>query len=336
MSTAAPVLATVMWGANNIYSVRTPTGTVYEHIRIKGKILAGTDQEESNPLAPGDVVELDTGADAGTTAATTAGTTAGTTAPRILRRRDRKNVIQRWNRKRRRRQVIAANVDNLILVAAVAAPVYRTGFVDRVLAMAEIEGIPAALVLNKADLSATEETEEHLVILRNLGYRVFRTIAEAGCLPAGGDDGIDALRKATTGSVSALVGRSGSGKTALINRLVPGADLATGAISWKHQRGRHTTTLARQVYAEDSRCGGAIYIDTPGVREFDMVGYDVREIAAGYREFVPRLRDCALSGCTHLHEPGCAVREAVACGDISAIRYESYRRLAVNIAGEWR
>jgi ribosome biogenesis GTPase / thiamine phosphate phosphatase len=313
-------VATVVWGANSIYSLRACDGTVYDHIRIKGKILAGTDQEENNPLAPGDMIELDT----------------STATPRILQRLERKNVIQRWNRKRRRRQVIAANVDTLLLVAAVAAPVYRTGFIDRVLAMAEIEGIPAALVLNKTDLSPTEEMEEHLRILRDLGYQVFRTIAQADCVPPGGADGIEALRAATAGSVTALVGRSGSGKSALINRLVPEADLVTGMISRKHQRGRHTTTLARQVISVDPRSGGAIYIDTPGVREFDMVGYEITEIAGGYREFVPRLRDCPMTGCTHLHEPGCAVRAAVAIGDISALRYDSYRRLAFNIAGDTR
>lgn len=304
--------ATVLWGANNIYTLRTPAGEILPHRRIKGKVLPGTEEEEYNPLAPGDVVTIGGGEDT-----------------RILSRRPRRNLVRRWNRKRRALQAIAANVDTILVVSSAADPPYRAGFVDRVLAMAELEGIPAALVLNKVDYPVPPEVEEHLAVLRDLGYPQYRTVArnEAKSSPRVPEE----LRHHTSGTVTVLVGRSGVGKSSLINLLVPEADLTTGATSFRYSRGRHTTTLARQVIACDPRLDGAMYIDTPGVREFDLEGYSCTEIAAGFREFRPLLPDCRLPGCTHLHEPGCAVREGLARGRVTQARYQSYRVLAESI-----
>lgn len=312
---------TVLWGANNIFSVRAPSGEVYEHIRIKGKVLPGTEGEESNPLAPGDLVMLEE---------------YPSSPPRILQRIDRRNIVHRWNRKRRRRQAIAANVDILFVVTSPTEPPYRSGFVDRVLVMAELEGIPAAVVLNKADLEITATVERHLAILCGMGYAVYRTVAHTDNDVIRPNPDIERLRDDTAGRVTVLVGRSGVGKSSLINHLVPAADLATAAISRKYRRGRHTTTLARQVVATDIAAAGTIYIDTPGVREFDLVGYSCPQIAAGYRDFLPFLPDCRMPGCTHLHEPDCAVRNAVDTGSITRERYESYATLARTIEEELR
>ncbi|TVR68093.1 MAG: ribosome small subunit-dependent GTPase A [Spirochaetaceae bacterium] len=309
--------ATVLWGANNIYSLRTSSGEILEHLRIKGKVLPGTEEGEYNPLAPGDEVTLvGSGSDR-----------------RILERRPRRNLVRRWNRKRRALQAIAANVDTILVVSSATDPPYRPGFVDRVLVMAELEGIPAAIVLNKADYSVPPEVERHLTILEELGYPLYRTIA--------GGDGESLpeipleLRRYTAGTVTVLVGRSGVGKSSLINHLVPEADLTTGATSRKYSRGRHTTTLARQVVASDPKLDGAIYIDTPGVREFDLVGYSCTEMAAGFREFLPLIPHCRMPGCTHLHEPDCAVRNGVASGSVAPERYLSYRILAESLLKEF-
>lgn len=314
------VVATVLWGANNIYSVRTLAGVVHEHIRIKGKILTDTEEQEYNPLAPGDQVEL----------------TGDGSAVQIRRRLERRNMVRRWNRKRRRLQAIAANVDTLFVVSAATDPPYRAGFVDRVLVMAQLEGIPAAIILNKVDYAVPDAVERHLTILSDLRYPVFRTIADTAVNGHRAERSLAQLRQFTRGTVSVLVGRSGVGKSSLINGLVPEADLVTGEVSRKYNRGRHTTTLARQVIATDVALGGAIYIDTPGVREFDLVGYSGTEVAAGYREFLPYLPDCRMPGCTHLHEPDCAVLEALEAGHITPDRYESYAILARSVAEENR
>ncbi len=313
MNSKRSPIATVLWGANNIYSVRTADGTIHEHLRIKGKILPDTDEGEYNPLAPGDRVAL---------------VQEEENNYRILRRLERSNVVRRWNRKRRALQAIAANVDGILVVTSTEHPPYRSGFVDRVLVMAELEEIPAAVVLNKIDRSITAETERHLAILEELGYPVYRTAAtDRAGIP-------ESLRSSTVGKVSVLVGRSGVGKSSLVNHLVPEANQATGEISRKYSRGRHTTTLARQVIAREGSARGAIFIDTPGVREFDLLGFEVTEIAAGYREFLPFIPDCRMSGCTHLHEPGCAVLAARDRGVITPERYRSYEGLARSIQEE--
>lgn len=310
--------AVIMWGANNIYSLRTPGGEIRENVRIKGKILPGTDPSEANPLAPGDLVTL----------------VEEEGGVRILERQERRNVVHRWNRKRRKMQAIAANVDTVFVVAAPEDPPYRPNFVDRVLVMAELAGIPAAVILNKVDKETPPEVAHHLAILKGLGYPLYRTIAGDAARRLQREEDLPSLRRDTAGTVSVLVGRSGVGKSSLVNSLIPEAKLTTGDTSTKYQRGRHTTTLAKQVISLDPRAGGAMYIDTPGVREFDLLGYDCNEIAAGYREFLPFLPHCRMPGCTHLHEPDCSVLAALAEGAITRERYESYQRLALNILEE--
>ncbi len=301
---------TVLWGANNIYDIRAENGELYEHVRLKGKVLPGA-EDEHNPLAPGDGVALDL--ELGTA--------------RILSRIPRRNAVVRWNRKRQRLQAVAANVDRMYLVTSASSPTYRAHFVDRVLTMAELERIPIALIVNKSDLPNPTDAEEHQRILEEVGYAVFRTCAVDASERFGRDD-TARLRGDGEGLVSALFGQSGVGKSSLINRLVPGADLAVGEVSRRYNRGRHTTTLARQVIARRSPHGDTILIDTPGVREYDLFGYDLVEIAGGFREFRSFIPDCRMPGCTHLHEPGCAVRAAVESGAIHARRYDSYRRIS--------
>jgi ribosome biogenesis GTPase len=307
------VTGVVIWGANNIYSVRDDSGMILEHVRLKGKTLADTEGEH-NPLAPGDRVVVDESGD----------------APRIVERSERRNTVVRWNRTRRRLQAIAANIDLLAIVASHGTPEYRPAFVDRVLVMAELEGLPVVIVLNKSDLPMAHSAQEHVALLREIGYAVHDTSA---AVPE--DPGMKTLKDRTTGLCTTFFGQSGVGKSSLINRLVPGLDLTTGDVSHRYHRGRHTTTLARQVLVAGDK-GATVYIDTPGVREYDLFGYTIPEIGRGFREFRPYTGACRMPDCSHTHEPACAVLTAVEEGTIASRRYDSYRRIIQDLEGSRR
>lgn len=292
----------VAWGVNNIYTVRIDDGDTLDHVRIKGKVLDDADARH-NPIAPGDRVAIESGA-----------------APLISRRLPRRNELARWNRKTHRVQVIAANVDRVVVVASCGNPPYKHHFVDRVIAAAEAAGIEVVCVVNKADLDpGAAATARHRSILAQLGYAAVPTVAIRGT----DDPGVRRVSELVERGVTVLFGQSGVGKSSLINALVPEAGLRTAQVSRATRHGRHTTT--RAILVESVR--GAL-IDTPGVRELDLRHLTVDELAAGFREFRPLIPECRYPGCTHLHEPGCAVIERVAAGEISRDRYESYRRLA--------
>jgi len=296
--------ATILWGANNIFQVilDEPAGTEAQ-ARIKGKVLTGNDAEH-NPLAPGDRVSVQVHPD----------------GAHILERHDRRNRVYRWNGKRQKQQTLAANVDQVVVVSSVSRPAAKPRFIDRVLAMAELESIPAIVVVNKIDLGQTDTA--YISILRALAYPVFETsvVKRTGLVAL-----TEALRKKTT----VLIGQSGVGKSSLINAVFPSADQKTGTVSDRFDRGRHTTTTARRILVGD----GMILIDTPGVREFDLYSYETTEIAAGFREFRPLIPDCRMPSCSHTHEPGCAVTEALRAGKIEERRYDSYLRIIEEIDG---
>lgn len=293
----------ILWGANNIFSVQLEDGSIVEGVRIKGKQLDAAEGEH-NALAPGDRVRLDSAKGSALIAA----------------RQDRVNSVRRWNRSRHRPQAMAANVDEMWLVASAGTPQYRPDFMDRALAMAELESLEAVIVVNKADLALSAEGHEHLEILRQLGYPCILSSAVGAV-----DRGRAELRSRLEGRSVALVGQSGVGKSSLINTLVPAARQTTGDVSRRYRRGKHTTTLARQVLVDPR--GASTVIDTPGIREFDLFGYRPDVIAGGFREIARRSEGCRLSDCSHTHEPVCAVRRAVEEGVISTLRYRSYLRI---------
>lgn len=209
-----------------------------------------------------------------------------------------------------------ANVDQIVMFAAAVNPVTDPFLIDRVMAIAENAGCEAVICLNKCDLDAAERLYE---IYRTVGCRVIRTSAETGL-------GMDELRNAIRGRTSAFTGNSGVGKSSILNRLMPELRLQTGAVSEKLGRGKHTTRHV-ELYA----LGDETYVaDTPGFASFevDMVEpISCENLQFAFREFRPYIGQCRFSDCAHLHEPGCAILEALEQGKIAPERHQSYAKL---------
>jgi ribosome biogenesis GTPase / thiamine phosphate phosphatase len=213
----------------------------------------------------------------------------------------------------RRAKVIAANVDQLVAVFAVANPTPRLRMLDRFLVLAEANGLDAVVVANKVDLAGAAEVEGFQVY-ETVGYPVLKTSATTGA-------GVDALKDRLCGRISALAGPSGAGKSSLLNAVEPGLKLRTGPVSEAVGKGRHTTVSARLI---PLKCGGYV-ADTPGLREVGLWGIDPDDLDLCFPEFRRHLDHCRFGrSCSHTHEPDCAVREAVETGEISPARYESY------------
>jgi ribosome biogenesis GTPase len=210
-------------------------------------------------------------------------------------------------------KVIAANMDVLLIVAAVRQPPIRPGLLDRFLIIAERGELAPVLVVNKCDLGSPPAGV--MASMEDLGVEILLTSAERG-------DGLDALAQRLGGKRSVLAGASGVGKSTLVNALVPEADAATRAVRAKDSRGRHTTSQS-VVY---DLAGGGLLVDTPGVRELG-IHLDAAELPWYFPEFEEVARRCRFNDCTHTHEPACAVLEAVEQGAIPRPRYESYLRI---------
>jgi ribosome biogenesis GTPase len=194
--------------------------------------------------------------------------------------------------------------------------------------MATLEEITAAVIVNKADLSLDAPAQRHIAVLRNLGYEVYFTVADVPETATQIKTDLDTVASLIDGATVALFGQSGVGKSSLINRLIPGAEQSVGDVSVRYDRGRHTTTLAKQVIATTGAgTVPRVCIDTPGVREYSLAQYEITEVAAGFREFRSHIQSCRMPSCTHLHEPECAVLAAVDSGDITPERYDSYRQI---------
>ena len=232
------------------------------------------------------------------------------------------DVLPRRNALRRsdayREKTIAANLDQAAIVVS-GEPPFSEELLLRVLVAAELEGIACLLIATKADVpGAMAAVEPRLAVYERLGYPVLRVDAKSQP---------DATR-ATLGPVLAdrttlLLGQSGMGKSTLVNLLVPGADLATRTISEALQTGKHTTTFTRAFDLE----GGGLLVDSPGFQVFGLAHVSPSELEHGMREFVPRLGGCRYYNCSHRHEPGCAIRAAVASGDIDTRRHALYLQL---------
>ena len=291
------------------YTVKDESGTFID-CRIKGKLrMKGV--RTTNPVSVGDRVRYQIQDDE---------TTPSGKSGVIVDIEPRKNyLIRKSSNLSKESQIIAANVDQLFLIVTVNYPVTLTGFIDRYLVTAEAYRIPAGIVFNKidlydpADLAHLEELE---AIYTAIGYPCFRVSAKK-------NEGIDQLREHMKGKATLFSGHSGVGKSTLLNCLNPALQLKTNEISEHHQQGKHTTTFAEMHPLSDD----SYLIDTPGIRGFGLIDMEKSEISHYFPEIFRKLEQCRFFNCTHLHEPGCAVKEAVAQGTISASRYDSYRSL---------
>lgn len=213
--------------------------------------------------------------------------------------------------------IIAANVDMAYLVVTLAHPLTSTTFIDRFLATAEAYRIKTTLLINKIDLLTEPDDRELLdavtYLYRSIGYDVMHLSGLTG-------EGIDSLRGELTGKVSLFSGNSGVGKSTIINDLLPGLDLRTGAISDIHDTGMHTTTFSEMFPLP----GGGWVIDTPGIKGFGTIDFERNEIAHFFPEIFEVSHDCRYNNCTHTHEPGCAVLDALDRQEIAQSRYNSY------------
>ena len=214
----------------------------------------------------------------------------------------------------KRQRLLAANVDQVVVVASAADPAFAPGLVDRVLLAAEWSRLAALLVINKRDLLPSEP--EEAAVYRRLGYRVLFASAVSGA-------GIDDVRAALSGKTSVVTGHSGVGKTSLLNAVEPGLGLKVGEVNPVSGRGTHTTTAAVMFTLAS---GGAV-VDTPGIREFGLYNVPRRELTWLFRDLALVAPRCKFKDCLHLTEPGCAVAAAVASGEVAAWRYDSYLRL---------
>ena len=257
----------------------------------------------TNPVAVGDIVQVeDKGGD----------------APVVGAIEPRKNyIIRRASNLSKEFQIIAANLDQAVLVATLTNPETSTTFIDRFLATAEAYQVPAVLVFNKIDLLDTDEWHKRLdelkALYESIGYPVVTMSAATG-------EGADALRAQLAGKMSLLSGNSGVGKSSIINLLVPDAHVRVGDVSHTHHKGMHTTTFSELLDLPD---GGAI-IDTPGVKAFGTIDFERAEVAHYFPEIFKISDDCRFNNCTHTHEPGCAVLAAVEQGLIAPSRFTSY------------
>ena len=282
------------------YTVLTDDGQLIES-KVKGNFrLKGI--RSTNPVAVGDRVELVANAEG----------TAFITAIE-----DRRNyIIRRSQNLSKQSHIIAANVDQVFLVVTVDFPQTSTTFIDRFLASAEAYRVPVVLVFNKTDLLDADllrYQQMMMALYENIGYHCVAISAETG-------EGVEALRPLLQQKITLLSGNSGVGKSTLINRLVPDANLRTAEISDAHNTGQHTTTFSEMISLPD----GGWLIDTPGIKGFGTFDMEPEELTSYFPEIFRFSKDCRFSNCTHTHEPGCAVLQALEDHFIAQSRYQSY------------
>ena len=291
--------ATVVRATGSWYDVLHDGETV--RCRIRGRLrLKGV--RSTNPVVVGDEVacEADEGGDY--------------VIADILPRRN--YVIRRASNLSKESHIIAANVDQALLMASLRSPETPTEFVDRFLVTCEAYKVPVTILLSKLDLQDAAAVAEFRAVYEGAGYRVLEVSVREG-------RGVEEVRELLAGRTTLVSGNSGVGKSTLIQAIDPSLDIRTGEISESHHKGRHTTTFSTMY----PLAGGGAVIDTPGIKGFGLIDIDEAELWHYFPEMMRVAPACRFYNCTHTHEPGCAVTAAVKAGEIAWPRYESYLKI---------
>ena len=301
--------ATVYKSTGSWYTVKDDAGQ-WHNARMKG-IFKIDNITSTNPVAVGDEVEVEIEDEAEKTAM-------------ITEIHPRNNYINRQSpRLKHQHHIVASNLDQSLLVATLKEPITSQGFIDRFLVASEMFHVKALIAFNKSDLfkkKEQEKFEQMKEMYESVGYKVFLTSSKE-------NTGIEELKKELKDKTTLISGHSGVGKSSLLNVIFPDMNLKTQEISGWSGKGQHTTTFAEMFDLPD---GGRL-IDMPCMREFGLVDVSKNEISHYFTEMRVRLNDCQFNNCLHVNEPGCAIKEAVANGEISEDRYVSYVNIMESI-----
>ncbi len=295
------------------YIIKDGSGNFW-NARIKG-IFKMDGITSTNPVAVGDIVDFTL-------------ENEGEHSVIITKIHDRVNYINRQSPKVKSQQhIIAANIDQSLLVATLKDPRTSQGFIDRFLVVCEMYHVPAIIAFNKIDLYRQKESdklEELKQVYESIGYKVLATSLKE-------NKGLQQVKEILINKTTLISGHSGVGKSTLINAILPGQSIRTQDISGWSGKGQHTTTFA-EMY--DLPYQGKI-IDTPGMKEFGIVGVEKPELSGYFPEMKRRLNNCQFNNCLHINEPGCAIKQAVIDGEINEDRYVSYYNILESIETEW-
>lgn len=294
------------------YTVKDNAGRIW-NARMKGVFKIDEDITSTNPVAVGDVVEIEMEDE-------------NENSAMIIDIHERRNYINRQSPKTiHQHHIVAANLDQTIMIATLKEPRTSQGFIDRFVVVSEAYHIPALIVINKADLHKKKEEQqfaEWKKMYEQAGYKLFLISVKQNL-------GVEEVEKELKDKTTLFSGHSGVGKSAFINVVLPDLQLRTHDVSGWSSKGVHTTTFAEMF---DLPFGGKI-IDTPGMKEFGLVDISKQELSHYFPEFRDLLKHCQFNNCLHINEPGCAVKEAVEKGAISEDRYVSYYNI-LNSIGE--
>ncbi|MBO7186248.1 MAG: ribosome small subunit-dependent GTPase A [Alistipes sp.] len=300
VNTPQRIEGTVVSSTGSWYEVATAEGVL--NCRIRGRLrLKGI--RSTNPVVVGDRVIVEPDGDS-------------SVIVEIVPRRN--YVIRRASNLSKESHIIAANIDRALLIVTLHSPTTPCEFVDRFLVTCEAYKVPVSIILGKADTlvgEAAEEAEAFTAIYEDAGYEVLRLSSITG-------EGVDRVRAMLRDHTTLVAGNSGVGKSTLIGYIDPTLDIRTGEISDSHQQGKHTTTFST-MYALD----GGYIIDTPGIKGFGLIDIDDKELCRYFPEMMRLAPECRFYNCTHTHEPGCAVTEAVKQGVVAWSRYDSYLKI---------